>query len=202
MHVIGSELLTRARGSLKFILNDSGIVFFPATQQHRDIKTHGLSYEDDYRGNAVAGLITQERIEVRFHAAFSDEHIGKDPPSLSLHRASRLSSSMKTIAIVPLLAILAAGCSSSRFPTRYGVHEHEPNEFMFVSADGEKEWYSALEFDRIARRYAEAQRLAFDFQGTERTVWIKTDGGRVLADVSYSSGMGKPFLQVTINRHG
>jgi hypothetical protein len=34
-----------------------------------------LSYEDDYRGNAVAGLITQERVEIRFHSAFSDERI-------------------------------------------------------------------------------------------------------------------------------
>jgi hypothetical protein len=75
MNVTGIELLKEARGSLKFILNDSGIAFFPATQQHRDVKTSGLSYEDDYRGNAVAGLITPERVEVRFHSAFSDERI-------------------------------------------------------------------------------------------------------------------------------
>ena len=75
MHVIGSELLKEARGGLKFLLNDSSIVFFPASQQHRDIKTHGLSYEDDYRGNAVAGIIMPERVEVRFHSAFSDERI-------------------------------------------------------------------------------------------------------------------------------
>lgn len=109
---------------------------------------------------------------------------------------------MKTTVIAALLAILAVGCSTSRFPTRFGVQAHEPGEFMFVSADGKKEWYSALEFDRIARRYAEEQRLAFDFQGTERMVWIKTDGGRVLADVFYSSGMGKPVLHVAISRHG
>jgi hypothetical protein len=83
------------------------------------------------------------------------------PPSLTYivsliwrHRASRLSSTMKTIAIATFLAVLATGCSSSRFPTRYGVHEQETNEFMFVSGDGKKEWYSVLEFDRIARRYA------------------------------------------------
>ena len=60
---------------MKFVLNDTGIVFFRAAQQHRDIKTHGLSYEDAYRGNAVAGLITQERVEMRFHPAFSPERI-------------------------------------------------------------------------------------------------------------------------------
>jgi hypothetical protein len=75
MQTSGTELLNERCGSLKFILNDSGIVFFPATQQHRDVKVQGLSYEDDYRGNAVAGIITQERVEVRFHKAFSDERI-------------------------------------------------------------------------------------------------------------------------------
>src|ERR1041385_3412328 len=104
--------------------------------------------------------------------------------------------------VVTLLAILAFGCSSSRFPTRFGVQEQEPHEFMFVSGDGTKEWYSGLEFDRIARRYAEEQRLTFDFEGTSRAVWIHTGGGRVLADVYYSSGLGKPTLHIAINRHG
>jgi len=76
MFVIGAELLKEIQGrSVKFILNESGIAFFPATQQHRHVKIRGLSYEDDYRGNAVAGLITQERIEIRFHRAFSDQRI-------------------------------------------------------------------------------------------------------------------------------
>ncbi len=34
-----------------------------------------MSYEDDYRGNALAGLITSERVEIRFHRAFSDERV-------------------------------------------------------------------------------------------------------------------------------
>ncbi len=75
MHVINADLLGHAQGTLKFILNDSGIYFFSATQQHRDAKSHGLSYEDDYRGNAVAGMVMPERVEIRFHKAFSDDHI-------------------------------------------------------------------------------------------------------------------------------
>ena len=75
MHSIGAELLTEKGRFLKFILNDSAIVFFPGTQQHRDIKMAGLSYEDDYRGNAVAGLVTSGRVEIRFHSAFSDERL-------------------------------------------------------------------------------------------------------------------------------
>ena len=75
MHVINADLLVQANGTLKFILNDSGIYFFPATQEHRDTKSQGLSYEDDYRGNAVAGLVIPGRVEIRFHKAFSDDRI-------------------------------------------------------------------------------------------------------------------------------
>ena len=75
MHVINADLLDHVQGTLKFILNDSGIYFFPATQQHRDSKSHGLSYEDDYRGNAVAGIVMPDRVEIRFHKAFSDDRI-------------------------------------------------------------------------------------------------------------------------------
>jgi hypothetical protein len=75
MHVINDALLTHARGNLKFLLNEDGIIFFPGTQQHRDLKSHGLSYEDDYCGNAVAGLVLPGRVEIRFHQAFSDDRI-------------------------------------------------------------------------------------------------------------------------------
>ncbi|HEY1171772.1 MAG TPA: hypothetical protein VGH19_10405 [Verrucomicrobiae bacterium] len=75
MDINGAELLKERKGSVKFILNDSGILFFPATQQHRDMKGMGLSYEDDYRGNAVAGLVMERRVEIRFHKAFADERI-------------------------------------------------------------------------------------------------------------------------------
>lgn len=75
MQTSGIELLLTQRANLKFILNDSGIAFFSAAVQHREMKTAGLSYEDDYRGNAVAGIVTPERVEIRFHRAFSDERI-------------------------------------------------------------------------------------------------------------------------------
>jgi len=79
MHIINGDLVRRAldhKGeSVKFILGDRAVVFFPATQQHREIKTQGLSYEDDYQGNAVAGLLTSGRVEIRFHARYSEGRI-------------------------------------------------------------------------------------------------------------------------------
>jgi hypothetical protein len=79
MKVFNLELLKQGLAtkgsSVKFILNDTAIVFLPITQQHRDVKEQGLSYEDDYRGNAVAGLVTPSGAEIRFHQAYSDERI-------------------------------------------------------------------------------------------------------------------------------
>ncbi len=75
MRVFNASLLDQMQGTVKFILNDSGIYFFSASQQHRDTKAHGLSYEDDYRGNAVVGLVLPGRVEIRFHQAFTDERI-------------------------------------------------------------------------------------------------------------------------------
>ena len=75
MNVVNADLLAQTSGSLKFILNESAIVFFPATQQHRDTKSHGLSYEDDDLGNAVAGNVMPDRVEIRFHQAFTDDRI-------------------------------------------------------------------------------------------------------------------------------
>jgi len=79
MEIINSELLQTALASngltVKFLLGEGVILFFPVTQQHRDIKSHGLSYEDDYRGNAVAGLVTPSGAEIRFHKAYSDDRI-------------------------------------------------------------------------------------------------------------------------------
>lgn len=79
MVIINPELLRNALAShgvtVKFLLGEGVIVFFPVTQQHREIKSHGLSYEDDYRGNAVAGLVTSSGAEIRFHRDYSDDRI-------------------------------------------------------------------------------------------------------------------------------
>ena len=47
MRAIGVQLLENTK-NLKFILNENGILFFSTSQQHRDSKIDGLSYEDDY----------------------------------------------------------------------------------------------------------------------------------------------------------
>jgi hypothetical protein len=57
---------------VKCVLHSSAAVFFPGAIQHRDVKREGVSYEDDYRGNAMAATLTPGMIDVRFHQAFTD----------------------------------------------------------------------------------------------------------------------------------
>jgi len=79
MQIIDSHLLDDALSqnglTIKFLLNDHAIAFFSASKQHRDVKVAGLTYEDDSKGNAVAGVITPEHVEIRFHQGFSETHI-------------------------------------------------------------------------------------------------------------------------------
>lgn len=57
------------------VFNHVGAIIFPAMQEHRDQKAAGISYEDNYAGNALAAMITRGRIEVRFHERFSAEQV-------------------------------------------------------------------------------------------------------------------------------
>lgn len=80
MNVFGEELMKeylRQPGYFfKAILNDNGVVFFSGKTEHRTVKVPGLSYEDDYKGNAMAGVITDGRIEIRNHTGFSPGRVG------------------------------------------------------------------------------------------------------------------------------
>jgi len=75
MNVIGTDIvreeLQQPGYFFKAVLNDSGAAFFPGKTEHRTIKVSGLSYEDDYKGNALAAIITNGRIEIRNHREFS-----------------------------------------------------------------------------------------------------------------------------------
>jgi hypothetical protein len=69
------SLIDRQVLSLKMVFNVSGAIIFPITRQHRDMKAEGISYEDDYKGNALAALLTPGLIEIRFHKAYSDADV-------------------------------------------------------------------------------------------------------------------------------
>ncbi|WP_038171904.1 hypothetical protein [Verrucomicrobium sp. BvORR106] len=60
---------------VKCLLIDTVAVFFPGSIQHRDVKREGVSYEDDYRGNALAATIVPGRIDIRFHQNYHDQRV-------------------------------------------------------------------------------------------------------------------------------
>ncbi|MDB6124380.1 MAG: hypothetical protein JWQ71_3373 [Pedosphaera sp.] len=114
---------------------------------------------------------------------------------------------MKPIYIIPMLAVFFALFIAYGADSRLGVKTKREPEHMFIAntyiaGDGPNEWFSALQLGRIARRYVEEKKVDFRFEGAEMSVWVKTKGGKVLADFSWSSGMGKPSLQVEIGRDG
>jgi hypothetical protein len=101
--------------------------------------------------------------------------------------------------IVTALTLAATGYAAEN---RVGVQVRGEHEHMFVSGDGHKAWYSALELAQIATDYARTNKLDFQFEGTEQNVWVHTDGGKVLAEVWFSPLAGGPALQVQIGRKG
>jgi hypothetical protein len=60
---------------VKFLAHDQAVVFFPRTTEHREAGVQGLTYKDDSKGNALAGMMSPGRIEFRSHARFSDERV-------------------------------------------------------------------------------------------------------------------------------
>ena len=51
------HLLDKHVLSLKMAFNARGAIVFPVSRQHREMKAEGISYEDDYKGNALAAML-------------------------------------------------------------------------------------------------------------------------------------------------
>jgi len=111
---------------------------------------------------------------------------------------------MKTFFPTLLSLLFCAGCAStdrSAAVSPDAAFAVEPKEYVMIQGVNDKVWYSGHQLVGIARRYAQERKLGFDFEGTEKIVWVKP-GRRVRADVWFSSGMGQPVLHVAIDKHG
>lgn len=79
MIITGAQLVEEALRQpgyfIKAILNGSGAIFFPGKTEHCAVKQPGLSYEDEYKGNALAAIVTGGRIEIRNHRGFSEQRV-------------------------------------------------------------------------------------------------------------------------------
>ena len=77
--LVGTEFLQHlaAEGgfSAKMVFNAKGAIFFPCAGEHREQKAEGISYEDNYRGNALAAMLSPGKVDVRFHKGFTDAQV-------------------------------------------------------------------------------------------------------------------------------
>ena len=62
MVIVGLEFIRsqieQEHFTAKMVFNGNGALFFPVTCEHREHKATGISYEDDYRGNALAAMLS------------------------------------------------------------------------------------------------------------------------------------------------
>lgn len=79
MLILGTEhlepVLSGDKHDAKLVFNKRGVIALPGDRQHRECKAEGISYEDDYVGNALAAMIRRDAIEIRFHKSFSDRDV-------------------------------------------------------------------------------------------------------------------------------
>lgn len=61
----------------KCVFNQHGAIFFPGHLQHQDQKAEGISYRDNYKGNALAAMVMPGRFEVRYHAGYKDADVAE-----------------------------------------------------------------------------------------------------------------------------
>ncbi len=69
----------------KATLNEAGIVVFPVSGQHSEVKADEISYEDDYKGNALAAIFDGGKFEIRWHRDFSEVRVKSIFAGLLIH---------------------------------------------------------------------------------------------------------------------
>lgn len=81
MQIMGAEylcsLIEQESFSAKAVFNQNGALFFTVRQQHCDNKAEGVSYEDNYKGNALAAILVPGRMEIRYHRGFTDGRVSE-----------------------------------------------------------------------------------------------------------------------------
>jgi hypothetical protein len=74
MKILGEEylsgLLNGDAYQIKMVFNENGAIFGPTSTEHKFMKSESISYEENYKGNAMAAMIYDGKIEIRFHSSF------------------------------------------------------------------------------------------------------------------------------------
>jgi hypothetical protein len=69
------SLLEHEHFSAKMVFNDRGAIFIPVKDEHRSAKSDGISYKDNYEGNALAAMLSPGKLDIRYHADFTDSRV-------------------------------------------------------------------------------------------------------------------------------
>ena len=79
MNITGADYLRRIARTenfmAKMVFNDRGAYVFSARFQHRDMKSPGVSYDHDERGNALAAMLKPGLVEIRFDSRFINDRV-------------------------------------------------------------------------------------------------------------------------------
>ena len=78
-------LLDQQHFSAKMVFNEHGAIIFPVHQEHRNQSAMNISYEDNYKGNALAAMLAPDIIEIRYHKMFTDNQVAKIIKTLKAH---------------------------------------------------------------------------------------------------------------------
>jgi hypothetical protein len=70
-------LLEGPGAAIKMVFNGSGAIFFPAKREHREMTAPGIRYADNYKGNAMAAMVSAGKVEIRYHKAFKDDEVAE-----------------------------------------------------------------------------------------------------------------------------
>ena len=69
----------------KMVFNAHGALFFPTSEEHQTQSADQISYEDNYKGNAMAAMLAPNKIEIRYHKAFTDAQVARIIKALKAH---------------------------------------------------------------------------------------------------------------------
>lgn len=78
-------LLEQQYFSAKMVFNAHGAIIFSVHQEHRAQTVENISYEDNYKGNALAAMLAPGKIEIRYHKSFTDNQVARIISGLKLH---------------------------------------------------------------------------------------------------------------------
>ena len=67
------------------VFNEHGVIIFSVHQEHRNQSAANISYEDNYKGNALAAMLAPNKIEIRYHKSFTDKQVARIISSIKSH---------------------------------------------------------------------------------------------------------------------